>query len=399
MPAVRPCLPAVLLILLVGLDHPAVAAARPTFREVVLDAAAADKTCYAVELADVDGDGDQDVVVVTDNRVQWYAQPTWEKHVILENQTELDNVCIAAHDIDGDGRIDFTLGAGWTKVGTIQWITRSGASDGKWRVHPIAIEPWTHRMRWANVLGEDRPQLVVSPLNATSGAGVRLTAFSIPPDPKADRWVPTVLDDSLNRMHNHWHVDFNGDGVAATLTASQEGLYLIRRTEEGTFHRRRVGSGMPGETPETSGAGEVKLGKLGNGRPFAATIEPMHGTSVAIYTVPGDELPEGRLADRLVIEDSLQQGHAVWCIDLDGNGGDEVVIGHREPGTGPIVGPGIYVYWAEDAAGTRWSKQVVDNGGMACEDLLCADLTGDDRPDIVAVGRKTKNVKLYVNEP
>ncbi len=36
-------------------------------------------------------------------------------------------------------------------------------------------------------------------------------------------------------------------------------------------------------------------------------------------------------------------------------------------------------------------------GEMATEDLVVADLTGDSRPDIVAGGRATHNVKLYVN--
>lgn len=367
------------------------------FREVVLDPAAAQKTCYAVDLADVDGDGDQDVVVVTENRVQWYAQPDWEKHVILENQTELDNVCLAPYDIDGDGRVEFALGAGWTKVGTIQWITRTGDPQALWTVHSIGVEPSTHRMRWADVLGKGQPQLVVSPLNASSGSGVRLTAYEIPANPRTDRWTSTVLDDALNRMHNHWHVDFDGDGVPSTLTASQEGVSLISREEDGSFRRRLVGSGMPGDKPETSGAGEVKVGRLANGRPFAATVEPMHGTTVAVYTAP-PELPEGELATRYVLDDSLQQGHAVWCADFNGDGADEVVIGHREPGPGPVKGPGVYLYWATADDGSRWEKHVLDDGGMACEDLVCADLTGDGRMDIVAVGRKTQNVKLYVNE-
>jgi hypothetical protein len=34
---------------------------------------------------------------------------------------------------------------------------------------------------------------------------------------------------------------------------------------------------------------------------------------------------------------------------------------------------------------------------MACEDLLCADLNADGMLDIVAGGRATLNVKLYLN--
>ena len=34
---------------------------------------------------------------------------------------------------------------------------------------------------------------------------------------------------------------------------------------------------------------------------------------------------------------------------------------------------------------------------VATEDLMVADLTGDGHPDIVAGGRATHNVKLYVN--
>ncbi len=373
------------------------------FREVVIDEAAAKKACYAVVLADVNTDGKQDIVVVTENRVQWYANPSWEKHVILENQTELDNVCIAPYDIDDDGQIDFALGAGWTKIGTIQWITRGDSAEDRWSVHAIAIEPWTHRMRWANVLNKARPQLVVSPLNATSGPGVRLTAFEIPRHPRSDRWPATVLNDSLNRMHNHWHVSsrwfsrMDAQPVEGTLTASQEGIHFVQLRPDGEFAVRKIASGMTGSQPTSRGAGEIKTGKLGNGRLFMATIEPMHGTSVVVYPL-GASIKPGRTAPRIVLDDTLKQGHAVWCANLDDDPGDELVIGHRAAGEGPIRGPGVYLFDAQDSAGTTWRKHVIDDGGMACEDLVCGDLTGDGKIDIIAVGRKTLNVKLYVNE-
>ena len=81
------------------------AAEFPKFESKTLDPEVG-KVCYAVSLADVDGDGKLDIVAVTENRVLWYQAPDWKRRVIIEDQTERDNVCIAPLDIDGDGKID-----------------------------------------------------------------------------------------------------------------------------------------------------------------------------------------------------------------------------------------------------------------------------------------------------
>ena len=70
------------------------------------------------------------------------------------------------------------------------------------------------------------------------------------------------------------------------------------------------------------------------------------------------------------------------------------MVGHREPGPGAVKGPGLYVFTAS-ADGQTWSKQVVDDGGVAVEDALAADLNGDGLLDLIAGGRATHNVKLY----
>ncbi|QDU37989.1 FG-GAP repeat protein [Maioricimonas rarisocia] len=384
-----------LLSLMLGVGN--LPAEMPRFEAVTIDPAAASKACYAVTVADVDGDRRDDIVVVTEDQVLWYRNPEWDKHVILDNQTELDNVCIAPLDIDGDGWVDFALGAGWTRVGTVQWISRGKEkqSDQLWNVYPIGREPWLHRMRFANVLDKDRPQLVISPLNAVNAPGVKLTAFEIPEDPREQRWPATVLDATLNRMHNHWHLDRNDDDVAETLTASQEGIHLVRRKDDGEFTKTKLSGATEGDSPQQSGAGEIKTGYLKGGRSFIATIEPMHGTSVVVYTDPfGDGGPSGRH----VLDNTLAQGHAIWPADLDDDGTDELVVGHREAGNGPVRGPGVYIYDCTDEAGTTWKKHVLDDGGVAVEDLLCHDFNDDGLLDIVAVGRATLNVKLYLNQ-
>ena len=379
----------------------------PRFEGQVLDADIG-KVCYAVTQADVNGDGKPDIVAVSDNRVQWYENPSWTKHVILEDVTERDNVCIAPHDIDGDGKVDFALGAGWTKIGTIQWISRNSDPSAKWNVHFIGKETSLHRMTFADVLGEGKPQLVISPLLKSVSPGVRFSALSIPANPKSDRWPQTVLDESLNRMHAHTHADF--DGVAGngleSLVGAEEGVFLVSRQRGGEFAKTRLGEGAAGTTPETRGAGEIKTGRWMLGKPaadaglagrFLATVEPMHGNAVVAYFPPSSGSATANPWRRVVLDDTLKQGHAVWTVDLIGDGRDEVVAGHREPGTGPVKGPGLYVYESASDDGTRWTKHVIDDGGCAVEDAFAADLNGDGRPDLVAGGRATRNVKVYWN--
>ncbi|MBI1345784.1 VCBS repeat-containing protein [bacterium] len=350
--------------------------------------------CYTVTSTDVNGDGRPDIVAVSENRVQWYENPTWAKHIILEDQVEKDHVCIAPYDIDGDGQIDFALGAGWTKIGTLQWITRGTDPQAKWNVYFIGQETWLHRMSFADVLGTGRPQLVISPLNKTVADGVRLTAFEIPAHPKTDRWPATILDESLNRMHNHTHLAWDKDPIIDTVVASEQGVFVIQRdAATGTFRKQQIGSGASGDKPELRGAGEIKIGHLADGRRFAATVEPMHGTMAVVY-LPG---ADGQLWTRVVLDDSLKQGHAVWLADLDGVPGDEVIIGHREAGTGTVTGPGLYAYQSQSGDGRVWKKTVIDNGGCAVEDAIAVDLDADGDLDLVAGGRATHNVKIYWN--
>jgi hypothetical protein len=366
-----------------------------TFRMQELDPATG-RVVYAVTTADVDGDGDNDAVALTNNRVVWYEQPSWKSHVILQDQTPPDNVCFAAHDIDGDGRIDFAIGAGWTKTGTLHWISRPASGEGLWKVHAIGEETSVHRMRWADVLGTGRPQLVVSPLNASSGTGVRLLAFETPKDPTVERWPSTVLNAQLNRMHNHLHIDFDGTAPVDTITASREGLTLVQKHGD-TWNSRLLTPGKTGQADANlHGAGEVRVGRLKNGRRWMAAVEPMHGDQLAVYPEPApaadDEIHA--LWPRSVIHEGFRRGHALWSADLNGDNAEELIFGHSDT-------PekfGVEVWWNTDGSGQQWRQQILDAGGMATEDLTVADLTGDGRLDILAGGRATGNVRLYVNQ-
>src|SRR5215470_18488287 len=155
------------LLLLTGGDQSVAESSVPVFRMQEIEKGLG--VGYAVQLVDVNGDGKKDIVVVDTTRVVWYENPAWKRRTIIEGQTKPDNVCIAPYDIDGDGQLDFALGADWnpsnTKSGgTLQWLKRGKSLEEPWTVFPIDSEPTVHRIRFADVDGSGKPALVVGPL-------------------------------------------------------------------------------------------------------------------------------------------------------------------------------------------------------------------------------------------
>ena len=394
------------------LAHGAVAAPPPfpKFRVQEIDKSL--KVGYAVNVADVNGDGKKDVVVCDANRVVWFDNAGgWKLHTITQGQVKPDNVTIDLYDIDGDKDLDLALGADWqfnnTKSGgSLQWLEQGSNVDEPWKIHPILKEiPTLHRIRFANVTGDEKPELIVAPLkgrNSTQGAnfmdaGTELAAYPIPADPKQGPWKPQLITDTLHVNHNFHACQFEQGGPMSILTASYEGVWLWTPDESGDkWTGRQLGEGYQKDPKGSRGSSEVKLGRLKGGRRFIATVEPFHGNAVVVYT-EGDD-PK-KLWTRTVLDEQIKWGHAVWCADLDGDGGDELVLGFRDPLPGPR-GPGINVYRPKDpaAAALAWERHVIEDKGVATEDLTCADLNDDGRVDIVAVGRATGNARIYWNE-
>jgi hypothetical protein len=133
----------------------------------------------------------------------------------------------------------------------------------------------------------------------------------------------------------------------------------------------------------------VRLGNQGKNQKFLATIEPMHGTAVAVYSL-------GKTTTRQVLDENVKEGHALATADFLGLGRDQVVAGWRQPNNENKVGIKIYV--PTDAGNdTQWQGYWVDDNTMATEDLQAHDLNADGKPDIIAAGRATKNLKIYWN--
>jgi Aldos-2-ulose dehydratase, beta-propeller domain/FG-GAP-like repeat len=407
-------LPILLVIIHVGFAIGSSAADFPRFQTQEIDPHAG-QICYAVTVADVNGDQKPDVVAVTEDAVVWYENPSWQKHDIIRKATARDNVCIQAHDVDGDGRIDFALGAGWrppdTKnPSTLQWLGRD--KSGIWQVHPIRYqEPTLHRLRWGDVKGTGKKQLVVAPLqgrgtkgpNWGEGDGVRVLAYDVPADPGTEIWPVEVAESSLHTAHNLQILDIDGDRQDEVVLACWEGVFVLDRSPEGNWTKTRIGTGNQDSAP-SKGSSEVKVGRLQGRTPYVATIEPWHGYQVVVYTYQRYGLSSPSIPtrwSRQVIAEPVQWGHAVWTANLDDDDDEELLIGQRDPnkpGTAGPRGPGLFVFDPKPGSNPlEFERFTIDDGGMACEDAVAADLDGDGRADLVAGGRATHNVRIYWN--
>ncbi len=346
---------------------------------------------YGLAVADVNGDGKTDVLLVDAGEVAWYENPSWKKHGITGKLTERDHVCIAAEDINGDGKAEIAIGAQWNpgdtvNSGAVFYLVAPEDRTQKWKAVKLPHEPTVHRMWWIH---NDARQysLVVSPLHgrgnkAGAGEGVRLLEYIVPANPEGE-WKTQVMEDTMHMTHNLDPVQWDRDQGQEVLYGGKEAVMLLDKGADGWSKRKLIEPAIG-----FIGAGELRLANL-KGLRCIATIEPMHGTNAVVY------LPRNNDSDwqRQVIDPTLNDGHAIGVGDFDKTGTDQLVFGWRGKNADGKVGIKLFT-----RNGESWVPSWVDDNTMACEDLKVVDLNGDSRPDIVAAGRATKNVKIYWNQ-
>lgn len=352
---------------------------------------------YATVAVDVDHDGLLDVVALSSGSagLVWFKNPSWKKYTITSKAKQL--IYSAPHDIDADGHVDLAFISDFDmndskSGGTISWAKAPDdpTQNQEWELHTIDAVPTSHRLRWADIDGDGKKELILLPIfgigsNPTTRAGaVQLKAYTVPQDPKGT-WTSKVLDDThLEVAHGIEIVDWDGDKSEDILTAANDGIDLFRPSLGSA--PQHVGAGKEGQAPNR-GSSEVGLGNLAGAR-FIATIEFWHGTDAVVYT-PGASPND--LWTRQVLGSDFEHGHGLMVADFDGDGYDEFVAGGGQGDMAEI----IYRY----APSTKtWQKIPLDKGNVAISEIDVKDIDGDGALDIIAIGGSpTNNVVWYEN--
>ena len=242
-------------------------------------------------------------------------------------------------------------------------------------------------MHW--VKGQrDQFRLVVKPLRGRGsvdgdGPGLRVLEYFMPSNPK-EEWTFGVVCDFLHLSHNFHPVNWDDDPEEEMIIAGKEGVWHFDRQKDDWKSTQLT----------ENFAGEIRDGRLPNGKRFIVTIEPKHGQTSAVYSEPAQP---GELWEPVkVLDEELKDGHALACADYLGVGSDQIVVGWRamnDPGV-----PGIKLFTPLDKNATQWRDTRISAEKVAVEDIKVADLNNDGKVDIVAAARQTKNLTVFWNE-
>lgn len=348
---------------------------------------------YAVDIADMDNDGDLDVVPNSVGRpgLYWFENPSWTRHEIVgEDVSRIVNKAMA--DLDGDGIPEVAIQSEFAMQAAnsdgINWIAESGGTpEGSWETMELDRFPTSHHVLFADLDGNGDLEMVNAPLIGPGSLAPTYDAdyasvFWYSPDGAergliADANIPGVI-------HRIRTVKWDGDDRDAILVASFEGIGLYRAQGSGadmTFRKDLISRGYVSELAPRLGASDVGVGPSGTSR-IVASVEPWHGNEVVVYT------PNGTEWARRVIFDQIGSGHEVWVADLNNDGYSDIIANDnsRPNEQNPDPTRGVHVFFSpENPATGQWIyRQIEREAGM--NGCVGGDMNGDGWTDLVCTG-------------
>ena len=388
---------------------------------IVIDDAFPD--AYQVEVVDVDGDKKPDIVALGGSTIAWYQNPTWTKRIIAAGNDPLkaDIISSATTDLDGDGRAEIAIACDFAMPtpsrGQLWLATQGETPTAPWALRKIADVPSIHRVRWGDVDGDGKPELIVAPI---FGPGARPPTYDQDPArvvefrldsarPKTGAWTSREI---MRRPVVHavavvpqrvlgppskqpvWVVTADNTGISVAMAPGDRPGYESRWEVAPT----PMILGASGPAPKR-GCSDFNACGVAGQLPIFVTIEPWHGSELVAWKLPESEdsrkpflsplapTNDGRrpVVARTVIDATLDDGHALWTADVDGDGTDEIFAGHRGKDHR------VAMYRLD---GASWARTILDSQ-IAAQDLRGGDIDGDGVPDIVGVGGTTHNVVWY----
>jgi hypothetical protein len=339
----------------------------PTWKKSVVARGQAFTTDHAV--ADIDHDGRNDIVSLTDNALLWFRNPMWTS--IMIDRVALHDVEVV--DLDGDGDLDI-VGRNQSAFGgqaKSVFLYRQGAPDS-WRRFEL-FGPDGEGLRVSDLNGDGKPDLIVN------------GAWFENPGVIGGQWIIHQFSKSWIWPHTYIAVgDINGDGRAdiAMSPAEKAGQHYHLSWFEAPADRTTL---WPEHVVESHVEavrhfiGITDVDNDGRNDLISAQMHQGHGPdAVVVYRNQW----RGEDWDRSVI--STEGSHSMQIADIDRDG-DVDLFGANWSGDNQDI-----VLWRNkicDVGEQQWKRHVIDaERPWRAIFIASADINGDGLQDIVTGG-------------
>lgn len=332
-------------------------------------------TAYAirtdVEAGDLDGDGDVDIVALTDSGVVWFEAPQWRPHVI--DPRKFHDVELT--QLNEDDRIDLVLRNqslfGYGNGNELEVLL--SAPQGEWDTLSLSVP----QGEGLQIAAAARPIVVVNDVLLFAPAAQNVG--------DVDAWRHT----RYTTADWDWpHVvvatgDFNSDGHldVAVAPAEEKGQrYRLSWFEAPAFPDQPWREHVVLEDTEAVHHALVAADFDGDGHTDLATAQMTQGAD------PDEVLLLRNLGggDAFSTQVLATSGsHNLHVLDADGDFDLDIVGANWQKDN--FDGDYPVTLWRNDAAQNLWQRHVIDNArpGQALS-VLPADLDGDDLVDVVS---------------
>ncbi len=335
----------------------------------------------SVYAADIDGDGDMDVLSASENddKIAWYENTDGNgtfgaQQVITTNAGGADSVYVA--DIDGDGDMDVLSASFYDSK--IAWYENTDGA-GTFGIQQVidSGEYGTKFVYTSDIDGDgDMDVLLASYYKIawyenTDGAGT----FG----------VQQVITTSANGAVSVYAADIDGDGDIDVLSASfnDDKIAWYENTDgNGSFSVQQV------ITTNTDSAYSVFASDIdGDGDMDVLSASDYDGKIAWYENTDG----AGTFGTQQIITTNTSGAYSVYAADIDGDGNMDVL-------SASFFDDKIAWYENTDGTGTFGTQQIITSiGASGAKSVYTADIDGDGDMDVLSASEQDDKIAWYEN--
>ena len=360
----------------------------------VIDSGATSNSPADIDAADVDDDGDMDVVTASfaNNQFAWHESdgstpPVWTLRVIDNNVANTQGAQdIEAADVDGDGDMDVVTAANSTDQ--FAWYENDGSTPPVWTLrvidNTVANTDGAYDVEAVDLDRDGDMDVVTAALNSNQFAWYENDG-STPPV-----WTYRLIDNSITIPRDIEAADVDGDGDTDVVTAASGSDQFAWYENDGStppVWTLRVIDNTVANADYAVSIDPVDLD--GDGDMDVVTAAAV-SDQFAWYENDGSSPPVWtlRVIDDTANADAAQNIHPV---DFDGDGDTDVVT--------VAVIPDQFAWYENDGSTPPvWTLRVIDNNVAntdGANDIDAVDLDGDGNMDVVTGAQITDTFAWY----